>query len=86
MDIMKYKIVYEKEALRELDKLEPSISRRIIKKIDEMSENPSLCDIKKLKASEDYRLRVGNYRIIFVFNKDIITILKVGHRKNIYER
>jgi len=82
---MKYQIIYEKEALKELNKLEPSISRRVIKKIDEMSENISSCDIKKLKASNDYRLRVGDYRIIFIFDKDIIKILKIGHRKNIYD-
>ena len=81
---MKYQIFYEKEALKELDKLEPSISRRIIKKIDEMSENPSSCDIKKLKASNNYRLRVGDYRIIFIFDKDLIKILKIGHRQQIY--
>ena len=82
---MKYQILYEKEALKELDKLEASISRRIIKKIDEMSENPSSCDIKKLKASDDYRLRVGDYRILFIFDKDFIKILKIGHRKHIYD-
>ena len=82
---MKSQILYEKEALKELDKLEPSISRRIIKKIEDMSENPSSCDIKKLKGSNDYRLRVGNYRIIFVFDKDLIKIIKVGHRQQIYD-
>ena len=82
---MGYQIFYEKEALKELDKLEPSISRRIIKKIDEMSENPASCDIKKLKASEDYRLRVGDYRIIFIFDNSHIKILKIGHRQQIYD-
>jgi len=81
---MSYQVSYEKEVLKELEKLEPSISRRIIKKIEEMSENPSLCDIKKLRASEDYRLRVGDYRIIFIFDGDLIKILKVGHRQQIY--
>lgn len=81
---MAYQILYEKEALKELDKLEPSISRRIVKKIEEMGENPSSCDIKKLKASNDYRLRLGDYRIIFIFDKNSIKILKIGHRKNVY--
>ena len=81
---MKYQVYYEKEALRELDKLEPLISRRMIKKIKQLSENPSSCDIKKLKASDYYRLRVGDYRVIFIFNKNIIKILKVGHRQQIY--
>jgi mRNA interferase RelE/StbE len=82
---MIYQIFYEKEALKELDKLESSISRRIIKKIEEMSENPSSCDIKKLKASSDYRLRVGDYRIIFIFDRNLIKIIKIGHRQQIYD-
>jgi mRNA interferase RelE/StbE len=82
---MEYQISYEKEALKELDKLESSVSRRIIKKIDEMSENTSSCDIKKLKASDYYRLRVGDYRIIFIFDNNFIKILKIGHRKQIYD-
>ena len=82
---MKYQILYEKEALKELDKLESSVSRRIIRKIDEMSENSSSCDIKKLKSSDNYRLRVGDYRILFIFDTNIIKILKVGHRKHIYD-
>ena len=81
---MKYQVYYEKEALRELDKLEPLISRRMIKKIEQLSENPSSCDIKKIKESDYYRLRVGDYRVIFIFNKNIIKILKVGHRQQIY--
>jgi len=44
-----------------------------------------LCDIKKLKASSDYRLRVGDYRIIFIFDKNQIKIIKIGHRKQIYD-
>ena len=82
---MKYQISYEKEALKELERLEPSVSRRIIGKIDKMSENPSSCDVKKLKASEYYRLRAGDYRGIFIFDKNLIKILKIGHRQHIYD-
>jgi len=83
---MKYIVSYEKEALRELEKLEQSVSRRIIDKIDKMSENPSSCDVKKLKATDYYRLRVGDYRVIFIFNDILMKILKIGHRKNVYDR
>lgn len=81
---MKYQISYEKEALKELEKLEPSVSRRIVDKIEKMSENPSSCDIKKLKASDYYRLRVGDYRIIFIFENNNIKVLKIGNRQQIY--
>jgi mRNA interferase RelE/StbE len=82
---MKYKISYEKEALKELEKLEPSVSRRIVDKIDKMSENPASCDIKKLKASDYYRLRIGDYKVIFIFDNNLIKILKIGHRQQIYD-
>ena len=84
--MMPFKIVWDEKAYNSLNKLEPSISRRILKKVDELSENPFSKDIKKLKGSDDFRLRVGDYRVIFAIEQNTIQILKVGHRKNIYER
>ncbi len=80
-----YNIEWKEHALQNLEKFENSISRRIIKKIEELSENPFSKDIKRLKGRDDFRLRVGDYRVIFSIEKDIIQILKVGHRKNIYD-
>ncbi len=79
-------IIWDEKANRELNKLEVLIARRIVKKIRELSENPYSGDVKKLKGEEGFRLRVGDYRIIFTIEKDRIIILKVGHRKNVYER
>jgi len=81
-----YKIEWKEHSLQDLEKLEGSIIRRILKKVDELSENPFYKDIKRLKGQNDFRLRVGDYRVIFEIEKDTIIILKVGHRKNIYER
>ena len=81
-----YKIEWKEHSLQDLEKLEGSIIRRILKKVDELSENPFYKDIKRLKGRNDFRLRVGDYRVIFEIEKDTIIILKVGHRKNIYER
>lgn len=83
---MRYAISYEKGALQELEKLEVSISQRIIKKVEELSDNPFSKDIKRLKGSNDFRLRVGDYRVIFSIEGDSIIVYKVGHRKNIYDR
>ena len=82
---MIFNIVWDEKAYSELNKIEPSISRRVFKKIDELSENPFSKDIKKLKGSNDFRLRVGDYRVIFSINNGTIHILKVGHRKNVYD-
>ena len=83
---MSFKIIWDEKAYDSLNKLEPSILRRIFKKVEELSENPFSKDIKRLKGSDDFRLRVGDYRIIFAIDQNIIQVLKVGHRKNVYER
>ena len=81
-----FKISWTKRALEDLDKLEKPISTRIINKISKLLENPYNLDIKRLKGITGYRLRVGDYRVIFDIEKDTIFILNVGHRRNVYER
>lgn len=82
---MPFKIIWDEKAWDSLNKLEPVISRRILQKIDELSENPFSKDIKRLRGSHDFRIRVGDYRVIFAIDKGTIQILKVGHRKHIYD-
>ena len=81
---MIYEIEWKENAIKDLKKLEISISNRIYKKVNELIENLYSKDIKKIKGMNAFRLRVGDYRIIFEIEKDIICVLKVGHRKNIY--
>ena len=83
---MIYSIRWEEKALRELEKLEKGIYYRIFKKVDELRDNFKSSDIKKIKGGDRYRLRIGDYRVIFSIKEEIIIIWKVGHRKNIYER
>ncbi|MEK6824003.1 MAG: type II toxin-antitoxin system RelE/ParE family toxin [Nanoarchaeota archaeon] len=80
-----YNIEWKEHALQNLEKLENLIARRIIKKVGELSENPFSKDIKRLKGRKDFRLRIGDYRVIFSIEQNTIQILKVGHRKNIYD-
>ncbi len=82
-----YEIIWTDYALEQLDKLEKEISRRIVKKIDELIMNPFSRNVKKLKDENSFRLRIGSYRVVFEIKPEkIIYILKVGHRKNIYKR
>ncbi len=84
---MSYKIIWSKDAIDSLNKLEQITAQRIIKLIREFSENPRTKQFKKLKGEKTFRLRAGDYRILFDFDKsNEIAILKIGHRKNIYER
>jgi len=80
------RLAWDGKALKELQKLDSLIQRRIIKCVEELELNPSAKDVRKLKGIDGFRLRVGDYRIIFHIDKDIIFISKVGHRKGIYKR
>ncbi len=84
---MSYNIIWDKKALEFLNKTEPFITQRIIKFIKEFSEEPRKKQFKKLKGEQGFRLRAGDYRIIFDFNQKTktIQILRIGHRKNIYK-
>jgi len=80
-----YNIEWKEHSLQNIKKIEFSVARRIIKKIDELSENP-FSKIKRLKNREEFSLRIGDYRVLMEIEKNIIKILKIGHRKNIYDK
>ncbi|MCK9597343.1 type II toxin-antitoxin system RelE/ParE family toxin [Candidatus Pacearchaeota archaeon] len=82
-----FTVQWKETALKSIEKLDNSISSRIFKKIEELKEGFTGKDIKCLKGEKDtYRLRVGDYRVIFELRGNLITILIIGHRKNIYEK
>lgn len=83
-----YELLYSDSALKQLEKLDKDIRERIIFVLERLRIRPESCNIKKLIGMQGYRLRVGNYRIIFDMEKDklIILVLQIGHRKNIYSK
>lgn len=81
---MQYKIIIKKNVKKFIDKLPNNEKKRIITEIEKL---PHCNDIKKLKGHADlYRLRVGNYRIIYTINDDelLIYIVNAGNRGQIY--
>ncbi len=83
-----YKIVFSDDIKKDLKKLEQQTIRKIFKKIKDLnSPNLNTLNIKKLKSRFAlYRLRTGNYRIIYSIKhkKIIVYIVAIGHRKDIY--
>jgi len=75
-----------KSAEKELDKLPKTNHKHICNKILSLEQNPRPHGIKKLRHKEEYRLRIGDYRILYTIDdlKKIITIIAVGHRREIY--
>jgi mRNA interferase RelE/StbE len=84
---MKYRIEFSPTAASQFRKLPKEVQTRLKQRIDSLAENPFPRGIKKLSAEENlYRLRIGDYRIIYqVQGKTLLVlILKLGHRKNVY--
>lgn len=83
----RYKIVFKRSVAKDLRKINKSDVKRILAKIDELAINPRIDGCTKLSALERYRVRVGNYRIIYAI-KDavlIIQVIKIAHRSSIYK-
>jgi mRNA interferase RelE/StbE len=84
-----YKIRWKNSAIKELKKLSKDAISRIIKAVEKLSETPYPDGVRKLVGSEHtYRIRVGDYRIIYtLLGSDlVIEIIRVGHRKDIYNK
>ena len=84
---VKYTIIIKKKAEKELLCLQCSDVIKIRESINRLAENPRPHGSKKLTGSiNEYRIRVGNYRILYSINDNIITIFifKIAHRKEAY--
>jgi len=81
-----YNLIFEKSALESLNKLEPQIKERIWNKLQKCKENPFRF-LEHLEEIDGFKLRIGDYRAIVDVNNSAktINVLKVGHRKNVYE-
>ncbi|MEL6462386.1 MAG: type II toxin-antitoxin system RelE/ParE family toxin, partial [Cyanobacteria bacterium J06621_15] len=77
-----------KSASKQIKKLSSEIQERIQVEIDSLAVEPRPDGVKKLKGRESgYRIRVGDYRIIYDIFDDIllVTVVEVGHRSSIYK-
>lgn len=84
-----YKVEITTSAEKSLKKIPKKDIAKIVEAIQILAISPFPEGCRKLKGEEDvYRVRQGNYRIIYevVENKLIILVLKIGHRKDIYKK
>ena len=81
-----YSILIKPSAAKELDDLPKTDLKRIAEKIKTLAGNPRPVGCEKLSGQERYRVRQGNYRIIYEIQDiiRIVRIVKIGHRKEIY--
>jgi len=81
---MRYEVVLKPKAIKDLQKLPPNIQTRILDKVEMMQDD--LCgDVKHLtNLTPEYRLRVGDYRILFELETEAIVIYRIKHRSEAY--
>jgi mRNA interferase RelE/StbE len=84
-----YQITFSHAAYRQLDDLPKPDQRRIQERVDRLSTNPRPPAAKAIKGGRGIlRIRVGDYRIIYKVEDDLLVILviRIGHRREVYRR
>lgn len=83
---MEYKISYKKSVIKDLKKINKTDLKKIITKIEkELSQKPESSPALKGEFAGLRKLRVGNYRVIYAIIDKEVLILRVGHRKEVYQ-
>ena len=83
----KYTVTISKNAEKQLDSIPVSDVTKILIAIENLANDPRPPGCKKLKGRDAYRIRQGNYRVIYEIFDDIllVDVIAIGHRKDIYD-
>lgn len=83
---MTYQVIFSDLAFKQLRKLDGEIRERIVSSLERIRIRPDAY-VKKLVGDDGYKLRVGSYRVILDLDREnlIILVLRIGHRKNVYD-
>ena len=83
---MKFQVILPKSVQKELDRLPDEITNRILARLSALETIPRPADVKKLKGRDAWRIRVGDYRVIYEINDRVsqIIVITVGHRREVY--
>ncbi len=81
-----YKIELRRRAQRALDRLPKTDFRAVVGAIKELAQTPRPRGVEKVKSTGLWRIRQGDYRIIYAIDdsQQIIIVVRVGHRREIY--
>jgi len=83
---VKYEVRIVPAAEREMGKLPTPVHTRVSRRILSLEDNPRPRGAKKLSGQGEYRLRVGNYRVLYTIDDKgcMVTVFAVGHRREVY--
>lgn len=82
----KYSIEIKKSAVKEIEHLLSKDAKAVVDKIASLADDPRPHGCQKLSGQEKYRIRCGNYRILYSIEDDILIVyvVRVGHRRDVY--
>ena len=82
-----YQVVIEKQVQKQLTKIRSADYNKVVEALKDLANNPRPHGYKKLKGRAGYRMRIGDYRIIYNINDNILTVfvLTVGNRRDVYK-
>jgi mRNA interferase RelE/StbE len=85
---LKYQLLIERAAQKGLSKISHREQDRIIAAIQNLTDNLRPSNAKKLTGRDAWRMRIGNYRVIYEIHDDtlIVLVVHIGHRKDIYRQ
>jgi mRNA interferase RelE/StbE len=83
---MRYRVILPRSVQKELDRLPDDVVKRILARLTQLETDPRPADVKKLKGRDAWRIRVGDYRVIYeIHDRELqILVITVGHRREIY--
>jgi mRNA interferase RelE/StbE len=82
-----YRVLTTPDADKQLAKLDGSVRARVAQRVDQLAENPRPAGCKKLKGDDNlWRVRAGDYRIVFSIHDDVLLVLvvRIAHRREVY--
>lgn len=77
-----------RSAAKELDGVPTKDRQRIVRRIGALAENPRPEGAEKLSGDDKYRIRQGNHRVLYEIEDEvlIVTVVRIGNRKDVYRR
>ena len=83
-----YNVLIAKSAAKELERVPTKDRQRIVAKISSLADDPRPVGAEKLSGEDKYRIRQGDYRILYeiVDSELIVTVVRIGNRREVYRR
>ena len=83
---MNYRVILSRSARKQMERISGEIETRVLARLSELEANPRPSGCKKLKNRDAWRIRVGDYRVIYEIHDKVlqVVVVTVGHRREVY--